>query len=201
MNLVRRIEAILDGTTMYRSLLYSLITILCAAMFFGAIGVMPYSPYSIAISAALTVGACYVLNYLFAKIYKAPTNGESAILTGLILTLVVAPVLSTKDVPFILAASGLAIASKYVLAIRNKHIFNPVAIAVVLTAFGPQESANWWVGSIWLLPFVVLCGILVIRKIRRVRMSLIFFATAILSSLLFAALAGQNLAKIGRAHV
>ena len=177
---------------MYRLLLYYLVVVLCAALFFGAIGVMSYSPYSITISAILAVGTCFVLNYMFAKIYKAPTNWESAVLTGLILALVISPILSIKDVPFIIAASGLAIASKYILAIHNKHIFNPVAIAIVLTAFGPQESASWWVGSVWLLPFVVIGGFLIARKIRRLRMVLVFFGVAFLSTLAWALLGGQH---------
>jgi len=192
--MIDAIDSVIDHITMYRLLLYYLVVVQCAALFFGAIGVMPYSPFSITISVALAVGVCFSLNYIFARIYSAPTNWESAVLTGLILSLVIAPALSLKDVPFILATSGLAIASKYILAIHNKHIFNPVAIAVVLTAFGPQESANWWVGSIWLLPFVVVGGLLIVRKIRRVRMALIFFAVALLSTVFWAMAAGQQLA-------
>lgn len=185
------IDSLIDRITMYRLLLYYLVVVLCAALFFGAIGVIQYSPYSIAISAVLAVGASFVINYVFAKIYKAPTNWESSILTGLILSLVITPILSLKDVPFILAASGLAIASKYILAIHNKHIFNPVAIAIVLTAFGPQESASWWVGNIWLLPFVVAGGLLITRKIRHMGMVFVFFGTAIISTLLFAVASGH----------
>lgn len=185
------IDRLIDHITMYRLLLYYLVVVLCAALFFGAIGVIQYSPYSIAISATIAVVTCYVVNYIFAKIYKAPTNWESSILTGLILSLVITPVLSLKDVPFILAASGLAIASKYILAIHNKHIFNPVAIAIVLTAFGPQESASWWVGNIWLLPFVIAGGLLITRKIRHMGMVCVFFVTAIVSTLIFAVAGGH----------
>lgn len=189
--MINIIDRFTDRITMYRLLLYYLVVILCAALFFGAIGVIQYSPYSIAISAVLAVGTCFVANYVFAKLYKAPTNWESSILTGLILSLVITPILSLKDVPFILAASGLAIASKYILAIHNKHIFNPVAIAIVLTAFGPQESASWWVGNIWLLPFVVAGGLLITRKIRHMGMVFVFFVTAIVSTLLFAVMSGH----------
>lgn len=190
MNLIDRL---VDSITMYRLLLWYLIIVLCAALFFGAIGVMSYSPYSITISVALAVAACFVINYFFAKIYKAPTNWESAVLTGLILSLIITPIISVKDVPLILAASGLAIASKYVLAVHNKHIFNPVAIAVVLTAFGPQESASWWVGSIWLLPFVTVGGFLIARKIRRLRMVAVFFGIALISTALWSLANGQHL--------
>lgn len=190
---MKYIDLIIDRITMYRLLLYYLVVILCAAMFFGAIGTLSYSPYSIAISTVLFVGICYGVNYVFAKIYNAPTNGESSILTGLILALIVTPASSPKDITFIAAAAGLAIASKYILAIRNKHIFNPAAIAVVLTAFGPQESASWWVGTTVLAPFVIIGGLMVARKIRRNDMVFAFLVAALVSTSLFTLLAHKDI--------
>ena len=186
------IDSLINRITMYRLLLYYLLVLVGAAMFFGATGALSYSPYSVLLNAGLFVGFCYALNFVFAKVYQAPTNGESSILTGLILALIVTPISSVKDVTFIAAASGLAIASKYILAVKNKHIFNPAAIAVVLTAFGPQESASWWVGSAILVPFVVLGGLLISRKIRRNGMVFSFIGTALASTLFFAAISGHD---------
>ncbi len=39
------------------------------------------------------------------------------------------------------------IRSLYILSLNNKHIFNPAAIAVVITSFALGESASWWVGT------------------------------------------------------
>jgi len=189
---MKYIDEFIDGITMYRLLLYVLFAIIGAAMVFGAIGSLPYSPFAIAFSAGLFVAICYVVNYFFAKIYDAPTNWESSILTGLILALIVTPMASAKDVLFVAAASGLAMASKYILAIRNKHIFNPAAIAVVLTAFGPQESASWWVGSAVLAPFVIIGGLLIARKIRRGSMVTAFILAALASTAFFAVLGGHS---------
>lgn len=190
---MKYIDDVIDRITMYRLLLYYLIFILCAAMFCGAVGWISYSPYSIAISATLFVGICYVVNYVFAKIYNAPTNSESSILTGLILALIVSPVVAPKDLTFVAAAAGLAIASKYILAIHNKHIFNPAAIAVVLTAFGPQESASWWVGATILAPIVIIGGLLIVKKIRRSSMVYTFLAVALTSTGFFAFLTHRDI--------
>lgn len=189
---MKYIDDLIDRITMYRLLLYYLVLILCAAMLFGAVGWLSYSPYAIAISASLFVGICYAANYAFAKIYKAPTNGESSILTGLILALIVTPAAAPKDLTFVAAAAGLAIASKYLLAIHNKHIFNPAAIAVVLTAFGPQESASWWVGTTVLAPLVILGGLLIVRKIRRMPMVAAFIVAALGSTGIFALISQKN---------
>lgn len=186
------IDLLIDRITMYRLLLYYLLALVGAAMLFGTLGWLTYSPYSILFTSSYFVITCLVINYVFAKVFDAPTNWESSILTALILSLIITPAASFKDITFFTAAAGLAIASKYLLAIRYKHIFNPAAIAVVLTAFGPQESASWWVGASVLLPIVVVGGLLISRKIRRLGMVLTFIATAILSTLFFVWLSGRD---------
>ena len=186
------IDNLINRITMYRLLIYYLCGLLLVAMFFGAIGTLSYPPQMILLSASITVGASYAVNYIFAKIYDAPSNTESALITGLILSLIITPISSQKDIPFLLAASGLAITAKYILAIGNKHIFNPAAIAVVLTAFGPGESASWWVGSAALLPFALAGGLLIIRKIRRTTMVTIFFGAAVISVAAMALITGHD---------
>lgn len=58
-------------------------------------------------------------------------------------------------------------ASKYILAINKKHIFNPAAAAVAATAIFINKSASWWIGTLPMLPFVISGGYLIARKIRR----------------------------------
>lgn len=185
---MKYLDALLDKITMYRLLLYYLLTLLGFALLFGAIGWLTFSPINITIATVVIVAFCYGLNLIFARVWNAPANNESAILTGLILALIITPPASPKQLLFPIAAAGLAIASKYLLAVRHKHIFNPAAIAVVLTALGPQESASWWVGTTALLPIVVAGGLLVVRKIRRFTMVTIFLLSALLSTSLFAVL-------------
>lgn len=191
---MKYIDAILDRITMYRLLMYYLLAIIGAAMVFGAVGSLAYSPIAIALSTGFLVAVCWAVNAVFARVYNAPSNPESSILTGLILALIITPMASVHGLIFFAAAGGLAIASKYILAVNNKHIFNPAAIAVVLTAFGPQQSASWWVGSTILLPFVVIGGVLVVRKIRRVRMVGLFFVIAIATTSLLALVAQKDIA-------
>ena len=68
-------------------------------------------------------------------------------------------------------ASVVAIASKFVLAIRRKHVFNPVAFGVAASALALDQPATWWVGgNLTLLPFVLVGGLLVVRKMQRFEM-------------------------------
>jgi ferredoxin-NADP reductase len=89
--------------------------------------------------------------------------------------------------------AGLAVASKYILAIRKKHIFNPAAVAVVLTAFGASQSASWWVGTSLLAPVVFVGGVLVVRKIKRGHMVITFLASALLMTMVYAGISGGDI--------
>ncbi len=186
--LIRSIDSVIDDITMYRLLLYYLLGLLAVAIGLSIVGDLHYNPLYIAISAATLVLAGWIINKVFGYIFYAPINPESSILTGLILALIIPPTLTGFGFLFLLAAAGLAMASKYILAIRDKHIFNPAAIAVVLTALGPRQNASWWVGTAVLLPFVLAGGVLIIRKTRREHMVISFLVattltTAILSSI------------------
>ena len=183
--MLRKLDRLIDGITMYRLMLYYLIAILVAAIVLSAFGDLHYKPLYIAISALILVAACWIINKVLSYIFDAPVNPESSLITALILALIITPTPTGYNILFLLAASGLAMASKYLLTIRDKHLFNPAAIAVVLTALGPRQTASWWVGTATLLPFVLIGGLLITRKIRRERMIITFFAATTASTILY----------------
>ena len=186
------IDSLLEKVTMYRLLIYYLTGLIFAAFGLSLSHNIQYKPAYILISTAILVIACYVINRIFATYFNAPVNPESSIITGLILALIITPNPTGFGITFLLAAAGLAIASKYLLSVRMKHIFNPAAVAVVLTAQGPHQSASWWVGAAALLPFVLIGGVLVVRKIRRTRMVLSFFISSFLATILYAILSKSS---------
>ncbi len=164
------IDQLLNRITMYRLVLYYLIVLVLAAFVFGFFGILPYDPTAIAFSTVLILSVCAATNWVFAKIFEAATNIESVYITALILVLIINPITATdhNGVGFLIFASVWAMASKYIFAIGKKHLFNPAAFAVALTALVLNEPATWWVGgNLALLPFVVVGGLLVVRKIQR----------------------------------
>jgi ferredoxin-NADP reductase/Na+-translocating ferredoxin:NAD+ oxidoreductase RnfD subunit len=185
---MKYINKLLDTITMYRLLLYYLLALLGIAMAFGSVGVLSYSPIAIALSAAYVTFVCWVVNRLFAYLLGVPTNPESPLITGLILALIITPLASGQNIIFLSAAAGLAMASKYLLTIRGKHIFNPAAIAIVLTSLGAGDSASWWVGSMQLAPFVLVGGLLIARKIQRMQMTLTYFGAVAVATTVLAAI-------------
>ena len=194
LKLIEPIDRLVDGISMYRLLLYYLLGLLLAAIGLSAIGDMHYSAVQIGISASILVAACWTINKAFAYVFNAPINPESSILTGLILALIIPPSTQNQGILFMLAAAGLAIASKYLLTIGKKHIFNPAAIAVVLTAWGPHQSADWWIGTAAMLPLVIIGGILVTRKVRREHMVVTFLVATTITTAIMAVASGTSLA-------
>lgn len=190
------IDNFLNRITMYRLILYYLIALILIAVIFGLINLVPYSPVVIIYSTLLLVVVAWITNFVFASVFNAPTNVESVFITALILALIISPVKSFGDSLFLVWAAVLAMASKYILAIKNKHIFNPVAIAVVLTAFGFNQSASWWAGNLAMTPFVVLGGLLIVRKIRREDMIFSFVFTALLTIFVFTLMKGGDLFSV-----
>lgn len=193
MNLLKPIDALVDNLTMYRLVLYYLIGLLLAAAGLGIAGDLRFSPVAIVGSSLILAAACWSINKVLAFIFQAPTNTESSLITALILALIITPDLSKLGVTFLLAAAGLAMASKYVLAIDRKHIFNPAAIAVFLTALGPGQTASWWVSSSVLLPFVLIGGLLLARKLREMLLLSGFFVFTAVVSVLWALPSGGQL--------
>lgn len=151
---------------MYRLILYVLIFLVGSASVLGFFNLIPFSPISIISSASFLTAVCFIANKHFSWIFKAPTNLESVYITALIISLIVSPATSLNGFLMLSVVGVIATGSKYILAINKKHIFNPTAIAVVITGLLGFVSASWWVGSLAMSPFVLIGGLLLVRKLR-----------------------------------
>lgn len=186
------IDNFLDNITMYRLVLYYLLLLLFIATVFSFIGLLPFNPVMLVVSVIFITAICWITNKIFAYAFNAPTNVESVYISALILALILSPIKSISDLPLLFWAGVLTMASKYILAIDKKHIFNPVAIAVALTAFGFNGSASWWIGTLYMLPFSLL-GFLIVKKLRRYDLVFYFFITALVTILGLSIMQGSNL--------
>ncbi|HEV2339763.1 MAG TPA: FAD-dependent oxidoreductase [Patescibacteria group bacterium] len=178
MFLLNAIDEFLNKYTMYRVMLWYLICLWIIAIVLGFFGILSYSPVVIFLEGILLVSVSYGVNKLFSLLFHAPTNFESVYISALILVFLITPVLSLDNMLFMAITSVLAMASKYLLTFHKKHMFNPVAIALVITSFALGKSASWWIGTASMLPFVLIGGLLVVRKIQRGDLVLSFFLTA-----------------------
>ena len=188
----RSIDNILDQVTMYRLVLYLLSGLSLITVILSGFHLLPFSPIAFLFSLSFILLISKVSNDIFAKYFQAPVNVESVYLTGLILALIISPPADFGGLVFLFWAALLATASKYILAIGKKHLFNPAAIAVVLTAAGFGASASWWIGNPYLALPVAISSYLIIKKIRRWDLVYSFLFTVILLSLSFNIINHQN---------
>lgn len=179
--MITRLDRTLDGITMYRLVLYVLAADVAMATVLAAIGQLPFSPISLLVSVGFLLLMCWAANTILGRVFRVPTNIESALITALILALIVDPAQSSDGFLLLGWAAILAMASKYILTLRNTHIFNPAAIAVVATGFALGEQASWWVGTGGMLPIVLIGGLLLVRKLRDTSMVTAFIAAALVT--------------------
>jgi glycine betaine catabolism B len=179
--MIKTIDSLLNRFTMYRLVLYYLIFLLAAALVMSIAGSLNYNPFALIFSTAFLLGVSAFTNWIFGRVFNIPTNAESAYITALILALIINPIQSYNDLWFLLWAAILAIAAKFVIPPGGRHIFNPAAFAVALTYLTINQSASWWVGNAQMLPFVLVGGALVVRKIRRGDLVLSFLGTALVT--------------------
>ena len=120
----------------------------------------------------------------------APTNNDSAAISGLILALIVGPAHTMDEYVFLGWVATLAMASKYIVARHHVHLFNPAALAVVVTGVFAGQTASWWVATSAMTPYVIVGGLLVVRKLRRGDLVLVFLWAALFLTLAWSALEG-----------
>lgn len=160
---------------MYRLLLYGLALVAGVGIAFGFTGDLSTPGTSMVWSLALLLAVCYATNRVLALFWGVATNYESSLITALILFLVMPPAQTTSQALALVIVGILAIASKYIFALQANHIFNPAAVALVIIGLLDVSYATWWVGSGIMLPFTLIFGVLVLRKLRRF---LLFFSFA-----------------------
>ena len=135
------VDNFLNRVTMYRLVLYYLIALLGIAEALSFAHVLGYDPYAMLFSTAFILAVCMVTNFAFSRVFNVAANVESSAITGLVLALIISPISGYGDLWFLLWASVLAMASKYIINISGKHIFNPVAFGVGLTYFTIRSLA------------------------------------------------------------
>lgn len=130
--------------------------------------------------AGVMLGAAQATQYLFGRIEGLrPFDPRSALVTGLSLTML----LRTDDLGLAALAAVIAIASKFLLRVRGKHLFNPANGAIVglmLATDGAWiSSGQWGSGALSALALAGL-GLVVLTRARRAETTLAFLGGYVL---------------------
>lgn len=164
---------------MYRLLVYGLGVLLAAAIILGITGTLPFSGAGIASSLVVLLVTCYIANRCLAVLSGAASNTESWLITALILCCILPPTTSVHGLALVALGGLLAMASKYIVAYRHKHLFNPAAFAAFVLGLSGLLPAIWWVGSPSLLVLTAIFGVLILRKLRRFQLFLSFLIASL----------------------
>lgn len=191
----RLLDSFLDSITMYRLTLYVLIGLVSGAVVFSFFGILSYSPTGILITCLVLIGSMWIANKLFAFFLKVPTNVESVYISALILSLILSPAKSTQEMLLIIVTGFLAVSSKFLLSIRKKHIFNPAAIALVISGFFLHYYASWWIGTAIMLPLVIIGGFLIVKKLQKTILVVYFLLGVCAVTAMFAQISGISIAS------
>ena len=177
------LESVVNKITTYRLVMFGLLPIALLSLLLSSTGQLGLPFESLLLSYILIVTSSYVFSRLFAWTFSTSHNSESWMITGLILFLVLPPASTPKSVLVCIAAAFIATASKYFLAYKQRHIFNPAAITLLILGGSGLSGALWWIGTPLLLPAVSIVGLLIVTKTRRYAMVGTFLAVAIITSL------------------
>ncbi|MGQ3256362.1 MAG: FAD-dependent oxidoreductase, partial [Microbacterium aurantiacum] len=118
------------------------------------------------------------------RLLGLPWRVESSLITALILLFVLRPTLDPAALGGLAIAGAIASASKYVLAWRGRHLFNPAAVgatAITLLAVAWPElgASSWWVGTPALAAPVIVLGLVVLWRTEKVRVIAVFLVVAV----------------------
>lgn len=131
----------------------------------------------------LTIGAALLTQYAGTRIYNLPAfDLKSPLISALSLCLL----LRTDHLEVTVLAAIIAIGSKFVIRWKNKHVFNPTNLALVVMiggGFGWISSGQW--GQVAWFGFLIAClGSVVVTRAARADVTLAFLALYV--GLLFA---------------
>ncbi|GIG19853.1 hypothetical protein Cch01nite_05770 [Cellulomonas chitinilytica] len=178
-----RIDAWLGRVTMYRTVSLALGAVVAVAGVLGASDVMHVDLVALLVSVVVSVGVVVVVSRVCGSVWRVRVHTESSVITGLILVLLFRPGLDTASLGALAGAAAVAAASKFVVAVRARHVVNPAAAGAFVVGLlsGPLGvlPALWWVATPALLPVVALAGLVVVLRTRRALLAGTYLGAAV----------------------
>lgn len=177
-DLKARLDTFVGRVTMYRQMTIVLAALVVVAFVASAVGQLFYTPLELALSLVALLVSTVVTGWLIARIVRTKAHVESSVITALIAFFVFIPVGDVSGMLVLALAGTIASASKYVIAWRERHILNPVAVAAIVIAATALGVAGWWIANPVMLPFVAVGAFLILWRNRRLTVGLTFLVLA-----------------------
>ncbi|HXR45518.1 MAG TPA: oxidoreductase, partial [Pseudolysinimonas sp.] len=141
---------------------------------------LAFSPLALLASAAVLLIASYLANGFAGLIFRTRPQLSSTVITALLLLFIFTPTIDLLGLVGLALAAFVAVATKYLIAWRGRHILNPAAAAAFIVGMPglPFGFATWWVGTPVLLPFVAVGALLVLFRTRHLPMGVVYIVVA-----------------------
>jgi ferredoxin-NADP reductase len=187
------LEQLTGKITMYRLALYVLCGLFGFGLFLSTVGQLNFTPLAMVLSVSVLTAVAWGSNRVFGWLYGVKPQGESALISALILFFIFSPTTEISQLVVLALVAVFSQASKYVLAVRKRHVFNPSAVAAVIIGLIGITYASWWVATPALLPVTILGSLLILYKTRRITMGVLFVAVAYVLAVLYGVGQGETL--------
>ncbi|MFF2246768.1 FAD-dependent oxidoreductase [Arthrobacter sp. NPDC058130] len=179
-----RLDTALGRLTMYRLVLWVLAVLAGYSLLLNVLGWLTFGLPEMLAHLALCLGLTYASSQGLAALFHVRPHTESSLITGLLLYFLFWPSqltqgLQVAEIGGVALACVLASASKYALAWRGRHIFNPAAAGAFLAGLTGLNIATWWAATPSMLWLVLPGVLLVLYRTRKVTMAAIFTVVAV----------------------
>jgi len=162
-----RFDTLIGRVTMYNLMVVVLGVIAVVALVESALGQIFYTPLEMILSLAVAVVVTAVASWIFALAFRTRAHLQSSTITGLLIFFVFIPTADPTGLLLMALTAVVAAASKFLLAVRGRHVLNPVAAAAVIMSVTALNPSGWWVATPVLLPVVVVGAFLVLYRTGR----------------------------------
>jgi ferredoxin-NADP reductase len=179
-----RLDTALGRLTMYRLVLWVLAVLAGYSLLLNVLGWLTFGLPEMLAHLALCLGLTYASSQALAALFHVRPHTESSLITGLLLYFLFWPSQLTQGLQLaelagVALACVLASASKYALAWRGRHIFNPAAAGAFLAGLTGLNIATWWAATPAMLWLVLPGVLLVLYRTRKFAMAAVFTVVAV----------------------
>jgi ferredoxin-NADP reductase len=179
-----RLDTALGRLTMYRLVLWVLAVLAGYSLLLNVLGWLTFGLPEMLAHLALCLGVTYGSSQGLAALFHVRPHTESSLITGLLLYFLFWPSQLTQGLQLaelagVALACVLASASKYALAWRGRHIFNPAAAGAFIAGLTGLNIATWWAATPAMLWLVLPGVLLVLYRTGKFAMAAVFTVVAV----------------------
>lgn len=179
MNIRELVNKTLSIFTMYKGISLGLLGIWVAALALAFFNQIDYSPVAMLVSLLVLVASVYGASYACGRMFGVHAHGESSLITGFILALIISPTLEIGGLVVLVFAGIVAGVSKFIVVHKGRHIFNPAALAAFVIGITGLGGASWWVATPALAPVVLIVISILLYTMHRMLIAGVFLAVAV----------------------